>query len=644
MSSSIIENGSGPMQIYLMMSAIDEGRPADRKLSEEAVRVLSGRFAEFSKWYSLFAEFPTLDDSALTTFVSTADQINKIQDSTLRSNVLGSFQAEVGLWQILARQGQIPDQAINSSWQKVIKPYSGVNSDMKLFEAARGSLQAIMVAAGGDSHLTQDQFIDLLAGPPQESADGRRAHQELARRMRTVMQDQHLVPLDSLAGLYDGLEELAHGAPIADNLILLAGDLREFELPRPIFTGNEKTTWAPIVYTARHVELQLRTDLTAIIRNPNSPSQLENARGRLAPFLRDTLVGLNYAYYEPPGAQVLHNNPLFVRSHDFTASSVQGIEHVWGTPDLVGVGVTAGGGAYLLGSLADLPYALASLEQDFISPTRVQALIWKEIVPKFLVDAVLPRWWGIRPDEMHAAALYQRAGEELLIAAASNSQLRENVLAILADRMSPLQLESTANALRNEQSAKAILPHLLPADTFFLAAGFRSRFPDLSSHAGPVNSELDEIVRKEPSHASPARLAREFGSPHHEIAQNDSCTLLNLGIFPASGAFDGRLFGESWESSNLYWARLADEMGYSPAMLNLLVPNLTRRMVANIFATNIDDWPALLRAMERTGDEFRLARKNGHGADTVTGQVINYPVANLQAADAQPAGQEAQSL
>jgi hypothetical protein len=33
--------------------------------------------------------------------------------------------------------------------------------------------------------------------------------------------------------------------------------------------------------------------------------------------LRDALVGLNYAYYEPPNAQILHINPLFVRSHDF---------------------------------------------------------------------------------------------------------------------------------------------------------------------------------------------------------------------------------------------------------------------------------------------------------------------------------------
>ena len=118
----------------------------------------------------------------------------------------------------------------------------------------------------------------------------------------------------------------------------------------------------------------MRTDLTKIINSHGSPDQLEAARGRLTPFLETRWWAWIYAYYEPPGAQVLHNNPLFVRSHDFTASSVEGIEHVWGTPELVGVGVTAGGGAYLLGSLADLPYALASVEQDFIAPAKVQAL------------------------------------------------------------------------------------------------------------------------------------------------------------------------------------------------------------------------------------------------------------------------------
>jgi hypothetical protein len=78
-------------------------------------------------------------------------------------------------------------------------------------------------------------------------------------------------------------------------------------------------------------------------------------------------------------------------------------------------------------------------------------------------------------------------------------------------------------------------------------------------------------------------------------------------------------------------------------MLNLLVPNLTRRMVANIFATNIDDWPALLRAMEQTGNEFRQAKQNSTGPGAVTGQVINYPVATIQTADAQLTGKEVQA-
>ena len=65
---------------------------------------------------------------------------------------------------------------------------------------------------------------------------------------------------------------------------------------------------------------------------------------------------------------------------------------------------------------------------------------------------------------------------------------------------------------------------------------------------------------------------------------------------------------ESWDSNNLYWARLADEKGYAPVMLNRLVPELTRRMVTKIFATDFEDWGALLRAMRETGDAFRQGK------------------------------------
>jgi hypothetical protein len=40
-------------------------------------------------------------------------------------------------------------------------------------------------------------------------------------------------------------------------------------------------------------------------------------------------------------------------------------------------------------------------------------------------------------------------------------------------------------------------------------------------------------------------------------------------------------------------------------MLQSLVPQLTHRMIEKIFATHLEDWPALLRALRETGDEFR---------------------------------------
>jgi hypothetical protein len=53
---------------------------------------------------------------------------------------------------------------------------------------------------------------------------------------------------------------------------------------------------------------------------------------------------------------------------------------------------------------------------------------------------------------------------------------------------------------------------------------------------------------------------------------------------------------------------LADEKSYSPVMLNQLVPELTRRMVERIFATDFEDWPALVRAARETGEEFRQGK------------------------------------
>lgn len=604
-AASNVETDSGPMQLYLTLSAIDRGRPQGQQMSDATVHLLASNYAQYKEWYPIFSEYQELNDASITDFIQTADRVNAVSNSTLRANALGAFQADIALWEILARQGQIPAKDLNASWKSAVEPFSKAESNVDLFEAARDSLRSTVVAAGGNPQLTEDEVVDLLAGPPQKTDAGRRVHDLMASRMGAVLEDQRLVSLDSLFGLFDGLNDLAHGQKVSNSLLQMAGDLREFELPRPIFTGSERTSWSPVVYSSRHTELQVRTDLAKVIRTPASGSQIEAARGRLAPFLRDTLVGLVYAYYEPPGAQVLRNNPLFVRAHDFSAASVQGVKDIWGAPVPVGVGVTAGGGAFLMGSLADLSYALAYMEEDFIAPSHVQALIWKETVPVLLTDAVVPRWWNVSRDEMHAAALYQKAGEELLTSAAGNAELRTKVETILPDCMTTRRLEHFEDALQNQQSMSKFMAQVLPTESFFLAAEFRKKFPSEAGAYGKAGAALEELAKNDASAVSMSTLSRDFGVPHPEIAQTDDPTLLFTGMFPISGGYANRLFGESWESTNLYWARLADEMGYSPATLNLLVPALTRRMVANIFGTSIDDWPALLRAMQQTGQQFR---------------------------------------
>jgi hypothetical protein len=313
---------------------------------------------------------------------------------------------------------------------------------------------------------------------------------------------------------------------------------------------------------------------------------------------------LNYAYYEPPGAQALHNNPLFVRSHDFAGETVEGMKTLWQAPGLMGQGSPAGGGAHFVGSLADLPYSLASLEQDFISPSSVQALIWKELTPELLASAILPRWWDVSPLELHAITLYQRTGEELLTASATDEALRSKVLTILSDRLLPQRSRQVEQAVRAGRVAE-ILPQMMPADTFYLAAEYRLKYPEEPAAWGSASQELQDLCRKHPEQVSWKRLSHDFGTPHPRIAQNYGLELLNTQPMPPFSGFSSRFLAESWDSPNLYWARLADEAGYSPVMLNHLVPELTRMMIEKIFATDFEDWPALLRALHETGAEFR---------------------------------------
>ncbi|HLI31034.1 MAG TPA: hypothetical protein VKV79_08055 [Terriglobia bacterium] len=604
---SRIESGNNPLQIYLTLSEIDRQRPQGQRLAPQTVQLLAEDFPQFGDQYPIFSEFYALNDASIDRFLSIADAVDHIPDRVLCADTLGIFQANAGLWQILARQGEIPKANWNQAWQQVINPFAAISSPVQLFDAARISLRELALAASGTLPLSQEKIIALLAGPNPKSPEDEQVRREIALKIRSVLDAQRLVSLDTLFALGSGLNRMAAGKPAPRGLIPLAGELREFQMPKPLFTNGERAEWSYGLYSNVHIQSEMATDLTKIIKSLASRKELAAARGELVPFLRDTLVGLNYAYYAPPGAQMLYNNPLLVRSHDFLGDESTERDQAWKTPTVFGRGQAASGGAHLTGSLAGLPYVLAEVEENFIVPKNVQALIWEDLAPTLLANSVVPRWWRVTPNELHAVTLYQQFGEEILAASSENEQLRLKVMGILSGLMLASRAGEVDRAIREGRWEDA-LSSLTPAEIFSLAAEFRQRFPDETNIWGKAGQELDELSRRYPTEVSWKRLSEDFGAPHPALAQTYACELLNVKPFPTFLGYSSRLLAESWESNNLYWARLADESGYPPVMLNLLAPELTRQMVANIFATDLGDWPALIRALRQTGEEFRQGK------------------------------------
>jgi hypothetical protein len=596
----------GPLQAFLSVNSIDRSRTSKDRLAPETVQLLAANFRKFGDQYSTFSEF-SLNNRSISRFIKVVEDIDDIHGNNLRSDSIGIFQANVGLWKILARQGEIPEPDWDKSWQAVINPFSAIRSDAQLYQATRISIRRLSEVTAGRPNLSQGQVIDLLAGPEQSSPEGKQVRMDLANKIRLMVASQRLVSLDTLFELGDGLELMSKGKTPSRNLIPLAAELRQFQLPKPLFTRGERAEWSMGLYENQHLQSEMQTNLAKVIKARPSSARLAAAQGELVPFLRDTLVGLNYAYYEPPGAQMIYNNSLFVRSHDFSGKNSMEENRSWRTPGLFGRGLSAGGGVHLVGSLSNLPYMLAQVEENFIVPNNVQSLIWEDLVPTLMTGAVLPRWWRVSKNELHAVTLYQRFGEELVRAAGTDPQLREKVMGILSDRMLPRRLEQVEGELRDGRS-NAALNWLTPADTFCLAAEFRRKFPSADPEGGESKRDLDRLAQQFPKEVAWERLSEDFGVPHPAFAGTDALSLMNMKPFPTYLGYSSRLLAESWESNNLYWARLADEKGYPPVMLNLLVPQLTYRMAENIAATFLDDWPALLRSLRETGKEFQQGK------------------------------------
>lgn len=453
-----------------------------------------------------------------------------------------------------------------------------------------------------ESSSAQDRMIDLLAGAgavDNAAANQTDAQQTMVEDMIRGFESQKLISLSSLFDLADNLESVARGEKLNTALAgKLASRISEIQLPRSSLTTTEKNSLSFGYWTEKHVEAQRKLNLRAAIdKAANDAQKLKDLRGVLAPFLRDTLVGFNYLHYAPPAAQVLRTNPLFVRSHDFIG--IQGANQTWKNTEVFGTGWPANAGGRLVGSLASLPYALAEAEQNFLIPTREQALIWGDLVPQMILSAVIPRWWTVTPMQLHWVGMHMAYAETLLAESALDANQRQKVMAVL-DRYAPPARLRKMDRLLAAGDVQSAEENIVPSEMYLLARDMAS-----ADHDSPIAGDIRKLASEAPAELSERAISHRFGTPKPTLANSYQPELLNLRTFPTLMGYSSRILAESWESNLLYYAALADELHVRPADLNVLIPIWTQQTVERIFATHLEDWPALLRSLRLVGDDVR---------------------------------------
>jgi hypothetical protein len=595
-----------PLKIFMALTDLDRNRATP--LSSETVDRLAREYRSYGAQYPIFAETGSLSDKSIGQFLDTAEAVTKTRDPLFRSDVAGSFQSLIGLWQILVRQRSIPGKQADAAFSGITAAFAQVRSDRELFDSSRAGVKLLLDAAplkaeaGGQP---QEHMLALLAGASEADPDLRT---EIEQDLGRIFEAQHILSLDTLFQIADHLEAMGKGQKLNATLIArLSGRLAEIQLPRSTLTTAEKNAIGFGYWTDRHIEAERRINLRAAVEKAGGDAEkLKDIRGQLAPLLRDTLLAFNYAYYAPPGAQILYTNPAFVRTHDFFG--MQGAAHTWRATEPYGSGWPSNAGGRLVGSLATLPYALAEAEQNFLIPSQTQALIWGDLVPQMILSAKIPRWWNVSPAEMHWAGLHIRYGRELLAEAALDPAARQTVVASLGMYAAPARAAAVA-ALLEQGDVKGAADRVTPSELFSMARDLAPGKID------PDSCLLAEIGRLRESGVTYAAISRAFGTPKPTLANSYEPELLGLRTFPALMGYSSRILAESWESNTLFWAALADEVHVSPAQLNVRIPEWTRKLVEQIFASHLEDWPALLKSLRVVGDSVRTQTRAAMAAD-----------------------------
>ncbi|MBV8896705.1 MAG: hypothetical protein JO051_09350 [Acidobacteriaceae bacterium] len=592
LSRKSVENE--PLKIFLALNDIDRGR-AKPMSSQLAAQLVAG-YRSFGAQYALFADAPALSEGSIRAYVDTCRQIKDQHDTLLRGDTLGTFQALTGLWRILVLQDAIPVARQDASFAKLIEPFAHIKQASEVFDGGRSGIDTLLGAAGKQpGSMRQEQMVELLAGKlrPQNGAQPAGPADTFLR----VFDAQLLVSIDTLFAIADRAGKQTLDSKTVKSLDEQLSRLQETLSLRSSISAEERSTLAIGYWSDRHVDQEKKVNLDKLIKNTDK----RDARDLLAPFLRDSLVGYLYSYYAPAGAQLLLTNSSLVRGHDFVGPESSASE--WSNTEVAGSGWPESAGGRLVGSLITLPYAIAEAEQNFLSPKREQALIWADLVPQLIVDETVNRWKNVTPEQIRWIGLHVRRGESLLAAAGLNASVETAVLNSYRRFALPARVEWLQDRLQSGDYKTAVAD--VPTSTLYAL----SIDPKLANVSPDIyTAEIAEIASENDPALTPEAIAHTFGTPKPTLTHSLRPRLLYLRTFPALMGYSSRILAESWESNNIYYAALADQTGVPVDRLDAYVPEWNRATIENIFATHLEDWPALLRSLHAVGRNIQQER------------------------------------
>ena len=130
---------------------------------------------------------------------------------------------------------------------------------------------------------------------------------------------------------------------------------------------------------------------------------------------------------------------------------------------------------------------MAESEQNFLIPSREQALIWGDLVPQLILSATISRWWNVTPAQLHWVGLHMDLAEDMMAEAALDPARRQLFLDALSGLAPPARVHKVGDLLERGRLRLA-LDNVMPSEMFAVA--------ELVAHSNSASGNLAMEIRR----------------------------------------------------------------------------------------------------------------------------------------------------